>query len=203
VTAKHNLENASGEEYVLTTVQSVDALEAFVTMPDGGCVLADEGDIEVRPAAGGASAMTWADDDLSFGESFERYAQPLTRKPRLFEKVPDVRSVLQVGHKIGIAVYRTFDITHEDAGAASNVVLEDFYGQKLQACIYTGEVTELSANGKTFCHNINTFAGCSGAVVFLLDQNQQVALDDEYHGMAVGVHVGGLDMTNNIGFLLL
>jgi hypothetical protein len=79
---------------------------------------------------------------------------------------------LQVGHKIGMAVYRTFDITHADADAPASVDLEKVYDEKCQACIYTGEeVTELSHNGETFCHSINTFEGCSGAVVFLLDKN--------------------------------
>eukprot|EP00978_Attheya_sp_CCMP212_P007936 scaffold18449_cov49-Attheya_sp.AAC.4 len=82
-------------------------------------------------------------------------------------------------------------------------MLEDFYGQKLQACIYTGEATEVSSakNGQTFSHNINTFEGCSGAVVFLLDQNQEIEVEEELHDMAGGVHVGGLDSTNNIAFL--
>jgi hypothetical protein len=202
VTAKHNLESCIDEAFIRTTVRFVDGHETDITMPDGGCILAGEDEIEVRAATEDSSALTWNGQDVSFGAKFENPSNALTRRPRLFEKVPDVRSVLQVGHKIGISIYRTFDITHKDARAPSNVVLEDFYGQKLQACIYTGEVTEISAKAQTFCHNINTFEGCSGAVVFLLDRNQQVELEDTFHGMAVGVHVGGLDSTNNIAFLL-
>jgi hypothetical protein len=199
VTAKHNLEICNDEEYLRTTVKFSDGHETDITMPDGGCVFEDEEEIQVRAATEDSDALTWDCQDLSFGAKLDNTSSLLTKKPRLFEKVP-ASFVLQVGHKIGIAVYRTFDITHEDAKAPSNLTLEDFYGQKLQACIYTGEVTEISANGQSFSHNINTFEGCSGAVVFLLDRNQEVELEEKFHGMAVGVHVGGLDSTNNIAF---
>jgi hypothetical protein len=98
-----------------------------------------------------------------------------------------------------MAVYRTFDITHADADAPASVDLEKVYGKKCQACIYTGEVTELSHNGETFCHSINTFEGCSGAVVFLLDKNLVVEVEEEFHGRD---HGGGLDQTNNLAFML-
>jgi hypothetical protein len=76
------------------------------------------------------------------------------------------------------------------------------YGQKFQVCIYTGQVTEISTNSRTFCHNINTFEGCSGAIIFLLDRNQPDDVAAELHGMAVGINVGGLDKESNIGFLI-
>ena len=198
MTAKHNLESCDNEQYLRTTVKFADGYETDITMPDGGCLLDGEAEIEVRAATQNSAASTWDCHDVSFGTKLDNKSSLLTRKPRLFEKVPSSFE-LRVGHKVGIAVYRTFDITYADAKAPSNVALEDFYGQKLQACIYTGEVTEISASRKTFCHNINTFEGCSGAVVFLLDRNQEVGLE-AFHGMAVGVHVGGLDLTNNIAF---
>ena len=82
-----------------------------------------------------------------------------------------------------------------------SVKLTDIYGPKHQVCIYTGKVTKVSEQSDTFCHSINAFEGCSGAVVFLLDPCQdapQEVADD----MVVGIHVGGLDKNNNIAFML-
>ena len=128
-----------------------------------------------------------------------------TKKPRLFEVAPS-SFVLRVGYQVGVAVYRTFDIAHQDAGVGSSVNLEMVYGPKEQPCIYTGKVTEISGNAKTFCHDINTFAGCSGAVVFLLlldvPPDDVSDISGELYGKAVGVNVGGLDANNNIGFIL-
>jgi hypothetical protein len=199
VTAKQNLESCDDEEYLRTTVKFVDGNETDTAMPDGERVLVG-GDVEVRAATETSSALSWYGQDVSYGAKVENKSSSLTKSSRLFEKVPE-SFVLRVGHKIGISVFRSFDITHVDAKAPGNVVLEDFFGQKLQACIYTGEVTEISGNGRTFCHNINTFEGCSGPVVFLLDRKQEVTLEEKFHGLAVGVHVGGLGLTNNIAFM--
>jgi len=80
--------------------------------------------------------------------------------------------------------------------------MEAFYGADGQSCIYTGVVTEIFANGKTFGHNINACTGCSGAVVFLLDKDQPEDFDESLHGLAVGIQAGGLDANNNLGFVL-
>lgn len=80
--------------------------------------------------------------------------------------------------------------------------MEAIYGSKGGVCIYTGEIRHISDNGVTFEHDINTFRGCSGAVIFLLDV-QSDTVDQEYYGMAIGVHVGGLPGTEvNLGFKL-
>jgi len=122
--------------------------------------------------------------------------------PLLFRKLPpEPEFRLEIGHKIGISVFRTFDIHHDDAGALPSIVLSRVHGDKNQTCIYTGEVTEFSSDRTTFCHSLNAFAGCSGAVVFLLDRNQPQDLVD-FNGMAVGVQVVELDDDKNIDFLL-
>jgi V8-like Glu-specific endopeptidase len=196
VTAKHNLESENGEIYQQTSIEMSQGARRRVDMPDGGCQIVDE--IEVRPATEDTNQLSWSANDLSRGTTLDQPRSALTKKPRLFEKVPD-DFVLKIGHNVGVVVYRTFDITHGDANAAPNVDLESIYGPKQLACIYAGKVTEISENGETFCHDINTFAGCSGAVVFLLDEQD---IPPQLHGKAVGVHVGGLDASNNIGFLL-
>lgn len=58
--------------------------------------------------------------------------------------------------------------------------------------IYTGEILRVSQDGSSFEHNINTYKGCSGALVFLLDrdQNGNGTLEADW-GKAIAVHVGG------------
>eukprot|EP00978_Attheya_sp_CCMP212_P022339 scaffold66596_cov72-Attheya_sp.AAC.2 len=146
--------------------------------------------------------MTWDAGDISFGDTISDPSIAMTKASRLFEKLPDTFNLCK-GHKIGVLVYRTFDITHEDAKAPRGVILEQVYGGKFRVCIYTGQVTEVSANGQTFCHDINTFKGCSGAIIFLLDKNQSSDVAAEFHGRAVGINVGGLDEDNNLGFLIV
>jgi len=157
--------------------------------------------IEVRPATATKEAINWSADDISFGDTIADPSNVLTKASRLFEKIPNTFR-LRAGHRIGVLVYRTFDITHDDAKAPRYTDLLEVYGQKFQVCIYTGQVTELSANGRTFCHNINTFGGCSGAIIFLLDRNQSDDVAAEFCGRAVGINVGGLDVDSNLGFLI-
>ena len=75
-------------------------------------------------------------------------AGSLTKKSLLFEAVPPDFE-LRVGHKVGMVVYRTFDITKKDADlpTSSTVNLASSYGPKGRTCIYSGEVTEISPNG--------------------------------------------------------
>ena len=199
VTAKHNLKNDGNETYLRTTAICFDHVEEDITLPDGGCTMSER--IEVRPATATKRARSWSTDDISFGDTIKDPSNILTKESRLFEKVPNTFR-LRGGHKIGVLVFRTFDITHKDAKAPLNTDLVRVYGEKYKVCIYTGQVTSISANGRTFCHDINTFKGCSGAIVFLLDQNQSDDVTEECHGRAVGINVGGLDVDNNLGFLI-
>jgi hypothetical protein len=209
VTAKHNVgiendddgegDDDESDEYVRTTIQFTSTLPMEIAMPDGGCSLTDK--IVVRSRTADVEELLGDDDDFTFGRKESTIEKTLTKMPFLFGQVPDTFE-LRKGHKIGIAVFRTYEITHEDAEAPPYVELTKVYGQQHQACIYTGTVTEISANGKTFLHDINTFEGCSGAVVFLLDQNQPSDVTDTLHGLAVGIHSGGVDDRNNYAFKL-
>lgn len=199
LTTKHNLKNDGEEMYLGTTAKCFDQVERDIALPDGGCAMTER--IQVRPATATKREITGSADDISFDDTITDPSNVLTKASRLFEKIPNTFR-LRAGHRIGALVYRTFDITHEGAKAPLNTDLVQVYGQKFQVCIYTGEVTEISANGRTFCHNINTFEGCSGAIVFLLDRNQSDDVAAEFHGMAVGINVGGLDEDSNLGFLI-
>ena len=62
----------------------------------------------------------------------------------------------------------------------ANVNLVDVYGAADELSIYTGEITHVGHH--FFAHNINSYRGCSGAVIFLLN--------GEYAGQCIGVHIG-------------
>jgi hypothetical protein len=109
-----------------------------------------------------------------------------------FEKIR--QNFQLVGQNIGIAVYRDFLVTAQDARRPRNTLSEDYlrekYGHENRVNIYTGNITHVSPDGKAFEHNINTFAGCSGAVVFLLAQDENGVISAD-HGKAIGIHAGG------------
>ena len=66
------------------------------------------------------------------------------------------------------------------------------YGHVDRVNIYTGKITRVSPDGTWFKHNMNSFRGCSGAIVFLLDKNQtDNGVVNQDFGKAVAVHVGG------------
>lgn len=198
-TAKHNLKAEDGEEYVRSIIQFPGTSPIEIVMPDGGCVM--EECIIVRPATDDVSAFATEDNDISFGSKETTPEKTVTKMPFLYQQVPNTFEI-RAGHMIGMAVFRKYSIDHEDAEAPSSLDLTSRYGSIHQACIYTGKVTEISENGKTFCHNINTFEGCSGAIIFLLDKDQPEDMDNTLVGMAVGIHSGGLDISNNLAFKL-
>lgn len=201
VTAKHNIESENGEQFTNVTMTFVnnERRPALVVFPDGGCTMSAT--IQVRPATKDERPVEWKADDVTYGTTCTDAGQFISKKPLLFEKVPG-EFRLRLGQNIAIAVYRTFDISYEDAAAPSNTDMDKIYGKKGGVSIYTGKVQRLSDNGKTFEHDINTFRGCSGAIIFLLDV-QADQTDQDYCGMAVGIHVGGLPSCDmNLGFTI-
>jgi hypothetical protein len=89
----------------------------------------------------------------------------------------------------------------------------ELFGEKSRPCIYTGKIVRVSLDCKTFEHNNNTFKGCAGAVIFLLDKNQpdvlatRTTLGQSLCGAAIGIHVGApadkiAGSNVNIGFVL-
>lgn len=124
-----------------------------------------------------------------------------TEKDRAFELVRgDYR--FKVGHKIGIVVFRDFVIKSEDTGAVPDMTdeeIEKAFGKLNSVNIYTGEITRVVDDEFSFEHNVNTFEGCSGAIVFLLDKNQdRESVLEQDEGKAIAVHVGGGNIGNGI-----
>lgn len=132
--------------------------------------------------------------DVTSAGQIENPHNHFTRKELSFEKMERQDYRFQVGQNIGIAVYRNFVVTAEDAGRPRNTLSNDYlrgiYGHENRVNIYTGQITHVSPDGKAFEHNINTFAGCSGALVFLLDQDENGVISAD-EGKAIAVHVGG------------
>jgi hypothetical protein len=81
------------------------------------------------------------------------------------------------------------------------VVLREVYGDPFDVNIYIGEITHVG--NKYFEHNINTFPGCSGAIVFLVDRNQSALVQQRDLRKAIGVHAGFKpQLQTNIAFNL-
>lgn len=88
-----------------------------------------------------------------------------------------------VGTKIAMAIFAKQAATVESArisSASKGVDLTHVYGQPDEVSIYTGMIT--AAGEKFFTHDVNSYRGCSGALIFLLD--------GQTAGMCVGVHIG-------------
>lgn len=95
-----------------------------------------------------------------------------------------VRSALELvkGQKVGIVVRfneetkpnkKTIAGKSEEEVDLDELTIKAIYGVPNKVNIYTGKITRVGENHIEY--DINTFSGCSGAVVFLLDQNQPTA----------------------------
>ncbi len=229
VTARHNIRNQTlrnmSDElldgfYESASMQMVSASmtgEIALVFPDGGP--APSARVEVRKAgASGLEEIIWSLVDLTKGERFgsTENLHELTKSVYSFNKAEN--HTIMPGQKIGIVVYRFWDITRKDAmflGTDDEWAQkrQELFGDKGKPCVYTGEILRVSEDSKTFEHNINTFKGCSGAIIFLLDKNQpgdlatEAAQDGSLFGAAIGVHVGAppdiiTGANVNIGFAL-
>lgn len=125
----------------------------------------------------------WDYYDVATAQKIGGIDHPLTPKTASFEKVARSEYCFQVGQNIGMAVYCNFVVTAEDVGMPKNSVKEELlksiYGEQGQVNIYTGEITGVSPGKEAFQHSINTFRGCSGAIIFLLDQDGYGVEKDE------------------------
>lgn len=149
----------------------------------------------------GEKKYCWDYYDVTTAGKIDGRENALTPKTASFEKMERSDYSFQAGQKIGMAVYRNFTMTAEDVGmpikSVKEELLKSIYGDEHQVNIYTGEITGVSPGKEAFQHNINTFRGCSGAVIFLLDLGQDgCGVKKEDHGKAIAVHVGGDQLDN-------
>lgn len=145
--------------------------------------------------------IVWDCYDVTTASKIDTPSSPLTPKTVSFQKVERASYNFHVGQKVGMAVYRNFEVLPEDAGLLGSSIskedLRNIYGHENRVNIYTGQITRVAPGGDAFEHNINTFRGCSGAIVFLLDIDQDgFGVDSSDYGKAIAVHVGGEQMAD-------
>ena len=151
-----------------------------------------------------ANSFSWKYGfDMTTGDLIRKVTMAETDPNLSFEAVGSSFEY-KIGQKIGIAVHRNyeFDFTNDDIYTNNGWKKEDFpkddimriFGEDNAVSIYTGEVTAVSPDKEVFHHSINSFRGCSGAIVFLLDKNQDFVGGQDY-GKAIGVHVGTFEET--------
>lgn len=154
--------------------------------------------------------------DISLGphrsgnEVLKDYFEESTLEKHGFHTV-DKDFELKVGMKIGIVVYTIEDVTKEQALRGDKeletqlepekIEIHDIYGDPTKVAIYTRQITHVSED--YFEHDMNTFQGCSGAVVFLTDRGQPDTVSTKDYKKATGVLAGNKnDLKAGIAFKL-
>ena len=139
--------------------------------------------------------------DISCGDPARKKAFEFT-DPNLSFEVVGPNFGYKIGQRIGMAVYRNYEFDFISTGendiyanngwdrSLSKDDIFQLFGPDHSVSIHTGVITQLSSDGKTFGHDINTYKGCSGAIVFLLDKNQDGLIADDDAGKAIAIHVG-------------
>lgn len=148
--------------------------------------------------------------DFTFGTTIKDARNAFTSKLTSFEVVRHDFKI-EKGQKIGICIWRNEDRIMNDVedstGQLGEAEERKFYGPAKVAVIQTGVVTAVyGSKREVFAHNINTYEGCSGAIIFLLDKDQSdqspesVEKDDK--GKAIGVHAAGC-VPHNLGMSVI
>ena len=204
-TCFHNVVSEEDEDgdmadYCFSTIIAPTGNQIRITsFARGGEELSLQDAVVIRPAAdaNGEGRLDWNyGHDVTQAAAVINPESYFTKTDCSYERVQRQDYRFQVGQKIGISVYRNFTVTCGDVGIPPNSKTEDelrnIYGREDRVNIYTGEITRVSEDMSLFEHNINTFRGCAGALVFLLDQHQtgyDVRPDEQ--GKAIAVHAGG------------
>jgi len=204
ITAKHNLrqvhERKNGKIFnpVSAKIEVFPVGQVDMASPDFGWIPSGNDIIDLRRGdAGGRPAICDYGFDVSVGAIIDSPAEPLTDRTYSF---PLVRKQLplRVGQKVGMAVLFCEDSkpTRDTiAGVAeapvklSDTQIKAIYGEPDVVNVYTGKITYVGDNHIEY--DINTFTGCSGSVVFLLDVDQPSPVQPNDHGCAIAIHAGG------------
>lgn len=210
VTAKHNMKADLGRELLQIKIFSpLLNTRKRVKFPEIGLSALEQP--LVLTGLGG-----WDDDkvlpfgwDFTFGDAIETPGNGFTSKLTSFEVVRH-DFMIEKGQKVGICVWRSDDRIYNDIEGTSGKMSEEeekkFYGPAKVPVIQTGEVTGVYGNHKeVFAHNINTYEGCSGAVIFLLDKDQPPESVEEEggdYGRAIGIHAAGY-APHNLGMSVI
>lgn len=155
--------------------------------------------VVIRTSNGEQSEIVWKYHDVTIGSKIANELSPLTKSFLSFQTVRKDFE-FQVGQKIGMAIYRTFEVMAADVGLPSNVLspgeLRLIFGQEDRTNVYTGQIMKIAPDKQVFEHNINSFGGCAGAVIFLLDLEQHEGVSEGDYGKAIAIHVGGQQLAD-------
>ena len=211
VTAKHNLRSFLNDAAYGLEARSA---ELLLPMEQGRAVLnfSDlnwlyESVSSVSPLSDG---VTWRFGiDISAGKPIESYTDGITSEQASFQLVRDDFS-FEKGQRIGIAVYMKRKPTlisarHSAEHPLLNVTDDDLrtiFGNPGNVNIYTGKITLVADHHVEY--DINSFTGCAGAIVFLLDENQPGSVREDDYGKAIAIHAGAHPtlVNRNLGFRL-
>jgi len=171
------------------------------------CTMEDE--ITLRQTE--ADKVTWEYGlDIAFGKKIKTAVEGVTNIDYSFDLVrPDF--IIKKDMRVGIAIYQTRPPTKESVSRnprrpidISPQKLETIYGKAGEINIYTGIVTFADPKQPHIEYDINSFTGCSGAVVFLLDEGQPEEVKERDYGKAVAIHGGGHPVlaNRNVAFKL-
>jgi hypothetical protein len=217
ITAKRNLRQVRDEEKDKIFIPILAKIDVFavglvdMASPDFGWIPTENDIIDLRRGdAGSRPAICNYGFDMSVGAIIDNPAEPVTEPIYSF---PLVRKQLplRVGQKVGIAVKFCEDskptrdtITGAKAGHStlSDAQIKAIYGEPGVVNVYTGKITFVGDNHIEY--DINTFTGCSGSVVFLLDMDQPSPVEPNDHGCAIAIHAGAHPSlrNRNYGFII-
>jgi hypothetical protein len=191
VTAKHNIANARVEG-VLEQFRMAELL-----IPKTGI----QKHVELVFQESGCAYTDHNECDVTWGQQVEH--STLVLHSSSFQRARDDFRC-EPGQKVAIVIYSENGATPDSALAPPGYTqeeLERIYGKANQINILTGVITEVGPD--YICYNINTFGGCSGAVVFLLDKEQPDSVKPRDWGKAIAVHIGPHPSSrSNMAFLL-
>jgi hypothetical protein len=92
--------------------------------------------IVLVPADQNFAALEWRSYDVARARVADDPKHLLTQKHLSFERIPDIWDDITVGVKIGIVVFRNFDINASDTGASiSEATLKKLFGEKDSVCV--------------------------------------------------------------------
>jgi hypothetical protein len=223
VTAKHNLRHltkndkdfrAKYADALLPTVDPEDPEECELDFADLDWISSGNDRIDLSAGmkgAEGSRAALWDwGFDISIGRVLDKTEEAFTKEGHCFTLVrPDFK--LEEGQKVGVAVVfarRTKPTPGSVAGSGENIKriseeqLVNIYGKPNEVNIYTGEI--IKVRGEYIECDVNSFTGCSGAIIFLLDKQQPQSVQPCDYGCAVAVHAGSHPVltSRNLGFVL-
>lgn len=223
VTARHNIQDYHSEDGAFNKFGS--AVFEFVDRSGSGMIY----DVELKRKNVKGEDFTFDDGDKWDNYDFAMSCPIKERKEetdgKFFEWVTESFG-LEPGMKVGMVVKRPKKprLTWNSTGAIKvkrfpflNKVVDllplvgfedpellEIFGRSENVCFYTGEITtSVTQDGRGFKHDINSFQGCSGAIIFLLDKGNEGLVGPENYGKAVGVHAGGTGENGevaNVGF---